>query len=98
MNTIAVELLNSGLVDWRRKNNLGKSALDYARENQMTQIIDIIEDNIKKNQNIFSNPYNCENYNNKSENTNIFNKKEITINNFEDLPKIFDILKNIKKK
>ena len=95
MNTIAGTLLNSNMVDWRRKNNLGKTALDYAKENKMTQIIEIIEMNKVKNQNVFLKPYNCEiNKNNK---TNIFDKKEIKIDNLDNLSKLLDKLQNIDK-
>jgi ankyrin repeat protein len=106
MNNVAETLLNSNLVDWRRKNIIGKTALDYASENKMIKIIEIIEEKKEKNQNIFpifsiSNQYNCEiKKNNKSENTNIdtFYKKEITINNLEDISKLLDKFEIIYKK
>lgn len=97
MNTVAGNLLNLDLIEWERKNNLGKTCLDYAKENNMIQIIQIIEAKIKKqnklsNQNLSSNKYNCE------INKKIFENKEITVENIGDFAKIFDILQNINKK
>ena len=48
MNTVAGYLLNSNLADWRRKNNFGKNCLDYAKENNMTQIIQTVPSNGSK--------------------------------------------------
>ena len=47
METVAGTLLYSGLVDFRRKNIHGLTALDYARQNNMDKICQIIENKLK---------------------------------------------------
>jgi len=49
METIAGTLLCSITIDYNKKNNLGKTALDYAKQNNMIKICQLIQEKIKYN-------------------------------------------------
>lgn len=51
MDKIAGHLLYLKHCDWKKVNNHNKSAFDYAKQNNMIQIIKIFED-LKNNNNI----------------------------------------------